>query len=142
MAIYKVRELQDRLREISEDGYPYADIRETEACGEYPTHLSFEAVAPDEIIDYETVISYTPDPDGNLPPITFRQEDPCYEVIFSFGEIFTINHALKNALEYFKECENDPRYSKEIRRSIKSSSVNCRNLEAKLTKFLNHLSPK
>lgn len=143
MAIYKVRELQDILCEISEDGYPYVEIREIEADNEFPTSLSFDAITPFESISYDIIESYDFEPDEEFPLTeTFNVQDRCHEIGFTYEEIATIHHALKNALEHFKNCESDPSYSKEVKRNIKASSVRCRNLEAKLTKFLNQLSPK
>lgn len=142
MAIYKIREIQDRLCEISENGFPYVEINEMPADDEFPVSLSFEAITPYETINYEIVNSYDIKPGEDFPPITFKLQDFCHEISFTFDEIITINHALKNVLEYFKDCENNPQYSKEIKRNIKASSVRCRNLQTKTTNFLNHFSPK
>ncbi len=142
MAIYKTRDLQDRLCEIAKDGYLYVDITEIDADDEFPTSLSFDALAPYESTDYETVESLELDLEDEFPPVTFHATDLCHEIGFTYEEISTIHHAVVNALEYFKSCEKDPTYSKEVVRDIKSSAVKCRNLQAKLVKFLNQVSPK
>ena len=138
MAVYKIRELQNRLCEMSEDGYLYAELYELEADEELPAGLAFTAVTPDESIDYETVDACKPASDEDFFHDSFKVTDQCHEISFSYEEIATIHHALTNALEYFKECEKDPQYSSEVKKKIKTSSVKCRNLQAKLIKFLNN----
>lgn len=144
MTVYKIRELQDRLCEMSEDGYLYAELYELEADedGELPAELSFTAVTPDESIDYEPVEACKLTSDEDLLHDSFKPTDRCHEISFSYEEIATIHHALTNALEYFKDCEKDPQYSSDVKKKIKSSSVKCRNLQAKLIKFLNNVVPK
>lgn len=139
MSIYKIRELQDRLCEMSEDGYLYAELYELEADEECPAGFAFSAVTPDEFIDYETVSSCSPVSDEDFFHDSFKPTDQCHEISFTYEEIATLHHALTNALEYFKECEKDPQYSHEVKKDIKASSVKCRNLQARLRKFLNNL---
>ena len=142
MAIYKTRELQERLCELSEDGCPYVEISELEAAEGFPVALSFKAVTPDEYIDYDIVSSCELPPEKDFFSFKLTPQDLCHEISFSYEELITIHHAVTNALEYFKECEKDPQTSKDVKRNIKSASVKCRNLQAKLIKFLSPLVVK
>jgi len=147
MATYKSTELLKMISEIVNDGYKYVDVSEWEGDkpddkdGEYddlPTYLSFEAIDEDLAgIDYESVYSCDfPNESDIATPELFHGNDYCSSIAFTFDEIFTIKHALDNSLEYFKECANDPKVSKDILSEIKSASISCRNLQAKLAKLL------
>ena len=142
MAIYKIRELQDILCEMAEDGYLYAEIAELDADDENPASLSFDAIAPYESVSYDCIDSYDLAPDDELSPVTFKSNDRCHEIGFTYEEIGTIHHAVRNVLEYFKVLEKDPQCPKDVKRDIKAHSVKCRNLQAKLFKFLNQIVPK
>lgn len=150
MAIYKSAELLKMISEIVNDGYKYVDVTELEGTlpdpnddedDEYddlPTALSFEVI--DEHlagIDYESVNSCDfPTVNDIHAPEHFHGKDICGSITFTFDEIFTIKHATDNALEYFKECSEDPEIPKDILAEIKTSTISCRNLQAKLAKFL------
>jgi hypothetical protein len=150
MAIYKSAELLKMISEIVNDGYKYVDVTELEGSlpdpsddedGEYddlPTSLCFEVI--DEHlagIDYESVDSCEfPTVSDIHAPEPFHGNDICGSIAFTFDEIFTIKHATDNALEYFKECSEDPEIPKDILAEIKTSTVSCRNLQAKLAKLL------
>lgn len=136
MAIYFLCDVMDRIMEIVNDGSLFADITELSGDDDFPDSLSFFAPDPDNEfceVDYETVDSVSED-----DPCTIGTK-ACYA--FTAAELSTIHHALTNALEYFKEClaNKDGLYSKDILDKIKSSSVSCRNLQAKVGKFLNNL---
>lgn len=67
-------------------------------------------------------------------------DDFCGDISFTYKEIFVIKQSLDNALEYLKDCSNDPSCSKEVLADIKSSSVLMRNLQAKLAKRFKNYS--
>ena len=143
MAIYKTSDLLELLCQIINDGYEFVDIAEFEADDEFPAHLSFDAIENEfSSVDYEEIDS-TEFPDGydfEHSVRTFKPDDFCGSIPFTFKEIFTIAHAVDNALEYIKECSKDPSYSKDIIEEMKSSSVEMRNLQAKLAKHLKRYS--
>ena len=139
MAIYKTSELFNKLAQMINDGYEYVDISESDGDDEMPSILCFEAIVNDfECCDYESLGSHILPEDYDVEaPIsrTINASDFCSGIIFTYKEIFALNHAVNNALEYFKECSKDPA-NKELLSEIKSASVNCRNLQAKFAKFL------
>ena len=133
MAIYKISEVLDRLFEMRQDNILYADICEIDGDADFPTFLNFDAIISDyECVNYETIESYPDVSEHDLTHCTISPDDNCYELTFTYQDIFTLYHAVTNALEYFKDCEKDPSYSSDILRNIKSSSVKCRNMQAKL----------
>lgn len=150
MAIYKSDELLKMISEIVNDGYKYVDVSEMEGFEpdpddedydefeDLPTHLNFEVIEDDLVSnDYDCVYSCKfPSESDIANPQRFHGNDYCSSISFTFDEIFTVKHAVDNSLEYFKECSKDPEISKEILAEIKSSSISCRNLQAKLVKFL------
>lgn len=144
MATYKVQDLFNQLSEIINDGYEFVDVYESEADDDFPTSLSFEAIDEYENIGYDGVESceIPPDHDFNSISTTVRTDSYCSSIVFTYDEIFTIEHAVNNALEYFKECSKDPSYSKEVLAEIKASSIKCRNLQAKLAKYLKRFKAK
>ena len=135
MATYKISDVQERLFELRNDGFLYADISELDGDDEDPTCLYFSGLQPYEEVDYEEVYSIPDVSDHDLTHYTISPEANCHGLIFTYAELDTLHHALLNALEYCKECEKDPSYSRETLREIKASSVSFRNLEAKMTKF-------
>lgn len=143
MSTYKVREVLDCLCEVIRDGYPFVDISEIAADDELPASLCIDAIASQyEVINYDDIDSCDLPDDDEPFTETFSAQDQCHEITFTYGEITTIYHAIMNALEYFKECEASPDYSRDIKSNIKSASVNCRNLQAKLIKIVNQFHPK
>lgn len=140
MATYNTSELFNKLCEIINDGYNYVDIDIFEATDENETgFLSFEAIVDDyESIDYESIDECCIPENYSAENITskkIKNTDFCSEIAFTYDEIFTLAHAVDNALEYFKECEALPE-NKPHQAEIKRASVNCRNLQAKFAKFL------
>lgn len=138
MAIYNVVELIDRLLDIYQnEGALYADIIQLPEDADSPTRLDFMAVHPNgESVDYEAIDSQSNPSEADFSGYSITPTDPCYNITFSYEDIVTIHHAVRNALEYFKECEKNPIYSTEDLKDIKASSVRCRNLEAKLVKAM------
>lgn len=136
MAVYFLCDIMDRVTEIMNDGSLFADITELPSDDESPSCLSFSAPDPNNEyceIDYETVDSVSENDPCSIG------DKACYA--FTATELSTIHHALTNALEYFKEClaNKEGLYDRNTLDKIKSSSVSCRNLQAKVTKVLNSL---
>lgn len=143
MAIYKASDLFNQISQIINDGYTYVDITELEADDEDPASLSFDVIEDAFCsIDYESV-SATELPENynseTSRPV-FGMDDFCGDISFTYKEIFVIKQSLDNALEYLKDCSNDPSCSKEVLADIKSSSVLMRNLQAKLAKRFKNYS--
>lgn len=139
MATYKTSELFNKLAQMINDGYEYVDISESDGDDEMPAILYFEAIVNDFArYNYESIDSHILPEDYDVEaPIsrTVNASDFCSGMVFTYKEIFALNHAVNNALEYFKECSKDPA-NKELLSEIKSASVDCRNLQAKFAKFL------
>lgn len=138
MAYYKTRDLLNRLHEIYDDGYPLVEVSLMEADDDFPESLHFDATEPEsyECVDYEEVESCE-DPD-NPDSLTFtiHPDDPCHQITFTYSEIDTIFNAVGNALEYFKQESKNRSNPRETLDEIKATSIRCRNLQAKLIKFL------
>lgn len=143
MAIYKTTDLLNQLCQIISDGYEFIDVSEFDEDDELPAGLSFEAIENEfAAVGYDGVDA-TELPDGydsETSPRKFKFDDFCCDISFTYKEIFTIKHAVDNALEYLKECSKDPSYSKDILSEIKSSTIDIRNLQAKLAKQLKKYS--
>ena len=137
MAVYNLFELLNRITELINDGYSYAEISECPADDEFPASLTFSAVE-DELgnIEYDDVDALPDDYDySHVAGI--NSDTPCFTL--TLHETATALHALDNALEYFKECSanKDNLYDRDTLDQIKSASVRCRNLQAKTREFLN-----
>ena len=143
MGVYRISDLCNRLCEMANDGYEYTDIYVLDEDEDSPESLSFEALeASCSSVDYETVESCgLPDDYYYLLKSTrsVNATDYCTEINFTYKEIALIKHAVDNALAYFKDLLDDSTQSKDIVKEIKQSSVECRNLQAKLAKFLKRL---
>lgn len=138
MAVYKTSELFNKLCQIINDGYEYVDLSEIDGDDEMSAILCFEAIVNDfECCDYESLDSCILPENYDVESSnshTINPNDFCSDMAFTYQEIFTLNHAVNNALEYFKDCSKDPD-NREFLSEIKSASVNCRNLQAKFAKF-------
>lgn len=141
MAIYKITELHNRICEIANDGYEYVEVLECEASDDSPESLIFTAIEDSYMeVDYDSVESCeVPENFYTKTTRTIHATDYCLELNFTYSEIATIKHAVDNALEYFKDCLTDSSLTRDIIDDIKHSSVECRNLQAKLAGFLKHL---
>ena len=129
MAVYRIADVYNRLCEMTNEGYEYAEISLLDA--------------DDEFVDYEEVESCQLPDDYyyNLKSSrSVKADDYCSEINFTYREVGLIKHAVDNALAYFKELLNDSSQSKDTIEQIKQSSIECRNFQAKLAKFLKHLS--
>lgn len=131
MATYSAIDLMNQISEILNDGHLFVEVSELEAEDDYPASLSFEAEDGYFGIGYEGVEALSDDSDCK---ITITGKD-CIAA-FSLEEISLLHQAVSNALEYYKEHQNDASYSKEIRADMRSSAVATRNMQAKLTKLL------
>jgi len=139
MAIYSTRKLLNLLHNMYNDGYDYIDIcQDSDDASEY---LSFDGYdvsnGEADFIHYEDIDSCTVPNDYSPDSLShfINADDFCYDIPFTITELCAIKCAVDNALQYFKECSNNPNYSKEDRDNIKQSSINCRNLQAKLNHF-------
>ena len=138
MAVYNLFDLLGRITELINDGCCYAEITEISSDDEFPVSLSFSSLCdyfPDE---YEPVDSIPYDYENPPEPPTLSKDSPFY--VLTFSETETALHALNNALEYFKECSLNKNgcYDRATLDSIKRSSFMCRNLQAKIKKFVQH----
>lgn len=143
MATYKTSDLYNIISELMNDGYEYVDVLSLDAAEDSPEALSFDAIEDScSSTEYEIIESCEVPDDYDFSEHSTRPIAPtdyCCELNFTYEEIALIKHATDNALEYFKELLKDPKQSKEIVKDIKQSSVKCRNLQAKLSKFLKYL---
>lgn len=113
MATYKISELYNRICEIANDGYEYVEITTLDADEDMPEALAFNAVEDSAFsVDYEELDSceLPNDYEGGTSR-TIDTSDYCLELHFTYQEMFTIQHAIDNALEYYKECLKDSSYS-------------------------------
>ena len=144
MAIYKTSDLLNMLSEIINDGYEYVEVMELDAEDDIPAALNFSAIDSDDCsIDYDNVESVEiPDDYDYVLRIHPQPDDICHIINFTYEELFSIHHAINNALEYMKDCLKDPSCTREIRDEIKSSSIEWRNLQAKFAKFFKKIIPR
>lgn len=142
MATYNLKSLYNRITELLNDGYLFADISEMDADEEegFPASLWFEAIEDKNCtVSYDEVESYKiPDSffEGEPIHLTIKDTD-CVPIGFNLQELSSLHHAVTNALEYFKECSSDKNCPRETLDEIKRASVACRNLQAKLVRVLN-----
>lgn len=141
MAIYRITDILNQLVQITSDGYDYVDLTSLEANDDFPASLDFSAI---DLGGFS--IGYNPVESVNIPsdydPETseriFFCNDVCSDLLFTYNEILTTRYAIDNVLEFFKAYLKEPSCSGEERDDIKASSVDVRNLQAKLNKFLSH----
>lgn len=131
MATYKTLDLMNRISQILNNGYFFVDVSEIEGDSEFSTSLSFEAEDGNIGIGYDDVDSISDNEES-----TFITSDD-YIAAFTANEISLLHHSVSNALEYYKECLNDPSYSRETKDKIKADIVQTRNMQAKLLKLIN-----
>lgn len=143
MATYNILDLQQRLYEIVQDGYLYADITEFKADDENPTCLHFEALeSEDSYIDYEEIDSLTEVLPDDLSVAKFKPDDICHLINFSYRELTYIENALANTIDYATLCSKDDSYSKEEQEQFKADSIMFKDLHNKLYNFLDQLNIK
>lgn len=138
MATYKTYDLLKQLHEILDNGYPYVDIYESEADEELPAALSFEVTDGFAGIDYgEVEACEIPDEFDEDTPEEYQSSDPCFHITFSYEELFSIIDAVDASLKYYKVTSDNKSLSRDERDKMKSASIKCRNLQAKLKRFSN-----
>lgn len=144
MSVYRIADVYNRLCEMTNEGYEYAEISLLNADDEFSECLYFNALEDsNSSVDYEEVESCQLPDDYyyNLKSSrSVKADDYCSEINFTYREVGLIKHAVDNALAYFKELLNDSSQSKDTIKQIQQSSIECRNFQAKLAKFLKHLS--
>lgn len=139
MAVYKTMDLLKMLSELINEGYEYVDISEEDSDDEDPVSLYFEGIEDAySNVDFDSVYSCELPEDYDGDSWEINQNDP-FPHMFTYNEIFTIDQALSNALQYYKEISQDKSCPRDTRDSIKRASVDCRNLEAKLAKIFKSL---
>lgn len=103
MSVYKTEDLLIQLSSLIRDGYQYVEISELEADDEYPASLSFEVV-DDSCGSFYGEIDSCESPDDfhfDSKKYTVCGDSVCGSILFTYDEIFTIHHAVNNALEFF-----------------------------------------
>lgn len=132
MATYRVKDLLDRLYEISQQGCEYVEIVELDADEDedIPASLSFSGIVDEyEEIDFDDVDSceYGDEPDDNE-----SDDENCYQVQFTYDEIATIASALANVNSIYKNVVNDKQYDQKERDAFRTMSTKTLNLQAKI----------
>lgn len=140
MAIYNLFDLQNRISEMIDDEYIFANVFTLDADDEGPESLAFEAIDSDDFyVGYECVDSVSEEEIEEFSGITFKADDTCYLLNFTFSELHMLQASLTNAIEHAKMCEVDSSYSKDEIELIKSDIIQMRNLEAKIAHFFSKL---
>lgn len=134
MSEYKIVELIKPLISAIQDGYQYVEIKEFEAEDDLPSGLSF-IVSDDFSETYDDVFSCDP-PDEPVYTISIQPDEPCYQLIFSYKDIFTLQSSFDYAMRYFKEHGKDKSLSQKDKDEIRFLKTEIMNLSAKTAKFL------
>lgn len=133
MAVYKINDLLSKLLEVSNDGYSLVEISELEADEDFPECLSFSAVSDFECIDYEDVSSVS---ETDIESSDDFESSDFFPISFTFDEIYTIKYSIDNWLEYLKLLMKSSDCPRDSYDDMKAASVDCRNLQAKLSRRL------
>ena len=140
MATYRIADLLIRLAEMVEDRQDFVELTEYPEEDGSPACLSFgipEYYSDFDSPDYEEVESCNPEDIGSSEKISASGDSLCPYLLFTYDEIILIDHAVKNSIEYFKECIDSPNYSRETKDKIKKDLINLRNFYPKLQRFCN-----
>ena len=111
MATYKTIELINRLSELINNGYEYVDLSIIEADEDLPEALRFDAIESDACsVDYEEIdsVEIPEDYDYDNGYHKVNGSDFCLTLPFTYDEIGALAHAVENALQFVKECSDDP----------------------------------
>ena len=140
MATYKTQEILNLISDIATDGYPLVNIYEMEADDDFPTSLSFDAIDPDTgfEVDYESIESCSNSEIDSSSRYIATKDDYC-GLGFTFDEVAIIHMALKNALLHLKNCVENPECPDADKTKIKTSSIDMRNVQAKIEKFMKRI---
>lgn len=140
MATYRITDLLIRLAEMVEDRQDFVELTESPEEDGSPACLSFEI--PEECSDfnspdYEEVEACNPEDVDPSETFSISGDSLCPDLLFTYDEISLIEHAVKNSIEYFKECIDSPNYSRETKDKIKKDLITLRNFYPKLQRFYN-----
>lgn len=133
MSTYNVHELLERFHDIYESGFKFCEISIIDSDDEFPESISVDACDEYECIGYEPIDSCNQLSDDAFPLPS--PDVPCFDLLFSYREIETIENSIINTLDYIKFLEKQPDCSREIRDKMKSDTVKLKNLQAKFKKF-------
>lgn len=142
MAVYKISDILLKLGEMIEDGHAFVELDEYPEEDDSPTLLSFnvpvECESPDfDVSDYESIDACNPNDPSSNEIISISPDSLCPDLLFTYDEIDLINHAVKNSIEYGKECIDSPNYSRDTKDLIKKDLIDLRNFYPKLQRFYN-----
>lgn len=137
MSAYKVSDLLNVLRRAANEGLDYISVRECEEDEDLPAALLFEAIhdysSGEEFDEIESV--EIPDDYILGYSSTLNADAISSTLVFDFSELCTLMSAVENALAFSKIRLNSSDCSKAECDAIKDSSIDLRNLQAKLAKF-------
>lgn len=114
MALFNATDLIDILSEMISSGNYQVEITQLNNSLKISNHESCQVLSadkPNEPVSISTASKF---------------------VSFSLEETSLLLHSVSNALDYYKESLDSPKYSKEEKKIIKSTATQARNLEAKL----------
>ncbi len=142
MAVYKISDILLKLGEMIEDGHAFVELDEYPEEDDSPALLSFnvpvECESPDfDVSDYESIDACNPNDPSSNEIISISPDSLCPDLLFTYDEIDLINHAVKNSIEYGKECIDSPNYSRDTKDLIKKDLIDLRNFYPKLQRFYN-----
>lgn len=88
-------------------------------------------------VDYEEIdsVEIPEDYDYDNGYHKVNGSDFCLTLPFTYDEIGALAHAVENALQFVKECSDDPSCTKEDIADMKNAAIRWRNLQAKFAKF-------
>lgn len=142
MATYKISDILLKLAEMVEDDHNFVELNEYPEEDDSPALLSFnvpvECECPDfDVSDYESIDACDPNDPSSNEVISISKDSLCPNLLFTYDEIDLINHAVKNSIEYCKECIDSPNYSRDTKDLIKKDLIDLRNFYPKLQRFYN-----
>lgn len=137
MPNYKILDVVESLIGFLQDGYQYIDIEEFEADDDFPSGLSF--TVSDEFSETQDDVFSCDIPDELPSTIRIQPDEPCYQLIFSYKDIFTLKSSLDFAMRYFKEHDRDKSLTQKDKDEFRFLKTECLNLSAKIAKFLKKL---
>lgn len=138
MSTYKTTDLLRVAGEMVDEGYDFAEISVLEADDEFPESISFDVV-----LSQSSEMNFDEIESVNIPDdydMDFYEQEASFDDVsrtltFSSKEL----NALMNAVNITLDCVKDNLSIKTIDRSaketLKSFSVDLRNLQAKFAKF-------
>lgn len=142
MAVYKISDILLKLGEMIEDGHAFVELDEYPEEDDSPALLSFNVPVECErldfdVSDYESIDACNPNDPSSNEVISISQDSLCPDLLFTYDEIDLIDLAVKNSIEYCKECIDSPNYSRDDKDLIKKDLIDLRNFYPKLQRFFN-----